>query len=108
MADYDQLAKINSENVLLAKIAVAVSIAATAILSEGSGVANHNERYAWAAKAFREPLNEARRFQMGVLAANATATDAVIRAAGDNVIQNNVNNLVDVFALSDAGAAPPP
>lgn len=101
-ATYEEIAQLFAEGVHKNKIAVAVSAAALDILNEADTVPNHTERFAWAASAMSNPGGQASRFLIGVLTANRAATVTQIQNASDTAIQNNVNALIDVFALADS------
>lgn len=103
MATYIELATLYSRSILNEQITVAIAIAAQNIIDEPDTTPNHSERFKWAAKATGNPGAEADRFLIGVLAANHTATVSQIENATDTQVQNNVDALVNVFALADAG-----
>jgi hypothetical protein len=72
--------RIQSDGVLLSRVAVAIWKAAQQITSEADNVANHAARLAWAKQAVLDPDRFAPKFAIGVLlddtggAANATDT----------------------------------
>lgn len=101
MATYEEISQMYAVGALKPKIAVAVASAAETILSENTATPNHTARYLWAAKAMKDPYDEADKFLIGVLVANKAASVAVIEGATDTQIQNNVDALVDVFALAN-------
>lgn len=101
MATYDELSTLYSTGVLRNKVAVAVASAAEAILTEDVNTVNHAERYAWAARALKTPFGEADKFLMGVLVANKGLATSTIESATDLQVQNNVDSLIDVFALAN-------
>lgn len=98
MATYDELHTLAGDNVLLDKIAVAITIAADVVLNELDTVPNHAARLVWAKSAFTNPQEQAKNFQNAVLAANKGLSVAAVTAATDNAIQNNVDAAIDTFA----------
>ncbi len=79
------------------RVAAACIIAATDILSE-TPPANHAERKTWAVGVLENPLSEARRMAMAVVAANDGLSIAAIIGASDSAIKTNVDTYVDLFA----------
>jgi len=98
MATYTELATLGGDNVLIDRIAVAITIAADTIVSEDPLTENHANRLIWAKSAFLNPREQARPFLFALLAANKGASVAQIEGSTDNAIQNNVNAVVDIFA----------
>lgn len=103
MAVYEDLFNLVNHKDLLHKISVAITVAAVNVLQEDVATAHHAQRYAWAAKALIDPIEEAKRFQPALIAMNKDVSAALILGAGDAAIQDNVNTAVNLFALSDAG-----
>lgn len=97
MATYDELFTLAGQNVLVDRIAVAITVAADTILNEPTPTA---ARVVWAKSAFIDPLSQARAFQYAILAANRSVSVAAISAASDASIQANVNAAIDIFAGS--------
>ena len=102
MATYEEIATLYSKSTLKPQITSAVGIAANNVTFEAPSTPNHNERYAWAAKAAQNPDNEANRFLMPVLVLNKDSTVSEIENLDDTTIQGNVDLYIDVFALYDA------
>lgn len=107
MATYQELLGLYEARTLKKQVLVAVVDAADDILAEDPGTANHAARYAWAARAMANPSGEADRFLMGILVKNKNFSVAQIEGVetGDNdsAVLTNVQALVDLFALADAG-----
>ena len=95
MATYDELNTIAGSNVLVDKIARAITISANTILNDGAATA---PRKVWAKGAFNDPQGQAQSFQNAVLAANKDASVATIEGATDAAIQANVDAAIDIFA----------
>ena len=98
MATYTELANLAGNNILLDRIAVAITIAADAIVSEDVATANHANRLVWAKSAFSNPAAQAKPILNALLAANKGASEAQIIASTDAAIQTNVNAVIDIFA----------
>lgn len=107
MATYKELLGLYEARALKKQVLVAVVDAADDILVEDPTTANHAERYAWAAKAMANPGAEADRFLMGILVKNKALTVAQIEGVdtndNDTAVLTNVQSLVNLFALADAG-----
>lgn len=77
------------------RVAAAVAIAASAVLTESGGTPNHAARLAWAQKTLNDPVTMGKKVIWGVVA------DANVQAAGANpsdaIVQTSVNSLVDTF-----------
>lgn len=102
MATYDEIATLYSQSALKPQVTSAIGQAANNVIFEAPSTPNHAERYAWAARAAQNPVNEAQRFLMPVLTINNGSTVAQILALDDATIQGNVDLFIDVFALYDA------
>jgi len=98
MATYKQISDIANNNILLDQMSVAVAIHADVIRQEAGSVANHANRLIWAKATFSDPVAMASKMQWAVLAQNASATDAQIRAATDATILTAIAAAVDIFA----------
>lgn len=97
MATYAELRLASEDPTLNMKVQVAVIISAEAIRGEANTVTDHGPRMAWAARAFLDPIAEAKRMIWAVLAANKSQTLANILAASDSTIQTNVDAEISVF-----------
>ena len=102
MATYDELRKAAEEPSLLIKVKVACIVAANKVAVEpvGADPNLHTQRLKWASAAFTNPDSTATKMINSVLAKNATATYAQIIGASDAVVQQNVDDSVNVFALT--------
>ena len=98
MATYAELRALMDDNDLENRCQVAVIVAAGTIQEEDSGTPNHDNRLAWAEKAYGSPAALAKKVLMSVLAANKAATVAQIQAATDEQLQEKVDAAIDVFA----------
>lgn len=98
MATYTELATLAGDNILLDRIAVAITIAADTVLNEDGAVVNHANRLVWAKSAFSNPASQAKPILNALLAANKGASEAQIIASTDTAIQTNVNAVIDIFA----------
>jgi len=98
MATYAELLTASENDALRQKIRVAVVIAAEAVRTESTGVANHANRLIWAKSTFSDPDGAAKRILWAVLAQNKSATLAAIIGATDAAVQTAVDAAVDVFA----------
>ena len=98
MAAYSELYGLMSNSVLRNKIAVAVGVAAETIRLEDGSVPNHANRLIWAARAYSQPITVASECQWAVIITNRALDVATILAAGDAAIQNNVDDVVNMFA----------
>ena len=98
MATYAEILTASENAVLRSKVRVACVIAAEAIRTENTGVANHANRVKWAKAVFARPIEEAERMLWAILAQNHTLTLAQITGATDAQVQTGVNAAVDVFA----------
>lgn len=98
MATYNELLTANEDPGLNKKVMVAVVVAATTIMAEDVGVANHPNRFIWAKTVFADPTDAGKRMMWPVLAQNKAATLAQILAADDATVQAKVDAAVNVFA----------
>lgn len=98
MATYDELLTAAEDAGLNRKIRVACIVAAEAVRTEATTVANHANRLTWAKQVFQNPVVEAQRMIWAVLAQNKGATLAAIVGANDTTVQAAVTAAVDVFA----------
>jgi hypothetical protein len=98
MATYLELFDQRANSSLRNKVAVACIIAAEAIRTEDVNTVNHANRLTWAKSVFIQPMVEADRMLMAVLAQNKDATVSQINGASDSAIQTAVNASVNVFA----------
>lgn len=103
MATYLELWDLQTNSNLRNKIIVAVAEAAR-IISAGEDVGgpwevgNELNRKAWAKAALMEPREVGEDFVLAILVKNKAATTAQINSATDSTIQDNVNEMVDLFA----------
>lgn len=102
MATYDELLTAAEDAGLNRKIRVACIVAAEAIRTESTAVANHANRMTWAKLVFQNPITEAQRMIWAVLAQNKAATLSAIVTASDATVQTAVTAAVDVFATGGA------
>lgn len=98
MATYDELLTAANDSSLGKKIAVACTVAAEKIRTEGAGVANHANRAKWAKAAFANPTAAANGIIWCVLAQNRALTLAQITSANDAAVQSAVDAAVDGVA----------
>lgn len=98
MADYKELRSLMVEGGLSDRVLVAILDVANDVQIEDSGTANHANRYAWAAQAFRDPQAKVMGVLGGVLIANQSASVEQILSASDTSIKSAVAALVDLFA----------
>ena len=100
MATYTEIYNLmNGETELKNKITVAIIVAAESIRNEDEGTANHANRLTWASEAFQNPKTMANKMLMAVLAANKDIAISAILAVSDSVLQTNVDNVIDIFAV---------
>ncbi len=100
MATYAELRQLFGDTSLLARIEVALIIAANNLIS-GTPSTVESE---WASKCFSNPFDEAKKCLMAVLAENNALTIAQITAASDTAIQSAVNDVVPVLVAANGGA----
>ena len=112
MATYQELFAVLHRSVtgageLRDKVAVAVLIAADKISSGsdtgppfGQGAGAHDKRVLWAQRAYAGPRAMAEQVFAGVIAANASASQAAIIGASDASIQSAVDAIVDALAAT--------
>ena len=98
MATYDELNDLAGQNVLVDRIAVAITIAADKVLNEANTTPNNAARLVWAKSAFNNPLAQAKAFQNAGLAANQGATVTQIINATDAAILANVESAINTFS----------
>jgi len=98
MATYVELRALMDDNDLENRCQVACIVAANTIQTEDAGTPNHDNRLAWAEKAYGNPAALAAKVQMAVLAANKDATVAQIQGSTDAQLQTKVDEAIDVFA----------
>jgi hypothetical protein len=98
MATYAELLSALDNEALLAKIRVAIWVAADAVRAEDTGTINHANRLLWAKAALQNPDSVAKQMVPIVLAQNRSATLAEIVGATDAQVQTAVNTAVNVFA----------
>lgn len=98
MATYAELFSLKNDSELRNKVVVACILASESIMIEVDTTPNHANRLIWAASVFANPMAEANRMFMAVLAANSGFTIAQIQAATDEQIQTDVDDHVDLFA----------
>ena len=98
MATYSELYSASSDADLIAKITVAVAVAAEGIRTEDPATPLHSERLAWAFRALANPEGEARKIIWALLAQNKDAPPEQIAAVSDTAIQNGVASSLDILA----------
>ena len=98
MATYAELYTLGNNNILLDRITVAITVAATTIVNEDVATTNHANRLVWAKTAFVNPKGQSKDFLNAVLAVNKGATTETIEGSSDVQIQTNVDSVVDIFA----------
>jgi hypothetical protein len=98
MATYLEILAAAEDDNLNRKARIAVIVAADAVRAEGSGVANHTARLAWAARAIDNPVAEGKRALWCALAQNAAASQAAILNASDATLQAAINASIDLLA----------
>lgn len=96
MASLQELRGLFGESDLTEKVEAATIIAANGLIS---GTPTTDEQK-WAAAAFEDPAGQAQKALMAVLAANSSASVAVILAASDTAIQNNVDAVVGTLVIA--------
>ena len=94
MATYLQMYNLLADGSLLAKTTIAVMSAATAVVNESAGTANHAKRLLWAQYALANPQDEAKRFMWGIV------SNATIAAAGSNAVDSDVQFVVNSYVDS--------
>lgn len=99
MATYDELKDAMENATLQTRMRIACMVAADIIRTEGSGVANHTVRMAWAKATFQDPTSAAASMIRAVVIQNRALTLAQIIGATDAGMQTAVNAAVDSFAL---------
>jgi pyruvate/2-oxoacid:ferredoxin oxidoreductase beta subunit len=98
MATYVELRALMDDNDLENRCQVACIVAAGTIQNEDPGTANHDNRLAWAEKAYGNPAALASKVLMAVLAANKDQSVANITGATDAQLQTKVDEAINVFA----------
>ena len=98
MATYAELHGLKNDSALRNRVMVACAISAEAVMLEDGGAANRANRLIWAATVFANPIAEADRMFIAVLAANKDMAVSAIQAATDAQIQTNVDDHIDLFA----------
>ncbi len=99
MATYTELRNLLIDSSLLNRVTVAVGVAAETIQNESGATPNHANRLLWAKEAYENPINIGKRILWSVVIANRASTVTQILEAGDTVIQANVDDVIDVFAV---------
>lgn len=98
MATFDELLTASANTALINKVRVATFVAATVVMTEGTGVTNHVNRMAWARTVFSDPIGAGEKMMWAVLGQNRTLTLAQITGASDTDVLSAVTGAVDVFA----------
>ena len=98
MATYEELFNLRNDSALRNKVITACIVGAEKVMNEDGGTVNHTNRLLWAKAVFANPVSEAKRMFMAILAANKDATVVVIQAATDVAIQGNVDDHINLFA----------
>ena len=98
MATNTELYGLKNDSALRNRVEMECIIAAEAVMNEIDTTPNHVNRLLWSASVFVNPVAEANRMFMAVLAANAEFTVEQIQGASDEAIQANVDAHVDLFA----------
>ena len=98
MATYAEILAAAEDPTLLNKCRVAVIVSADTVRAESAGTTNHTARLAWASKATRDPVSEAKRALWCALAQNKALTSAQILAASDAAIQSAVDAAIDLLS----------
>ena len=104
MADYSELHTLGQDQTLLARVQVAVLVAAQAIAANAG--TETSERKAWAQRALQEPRVWAQRALWLALAANRASTVDQIRSAPDEGAGSLQSAVNDVVELMSAGLTP--
>jgi len=99
MATYTELYQLAQDSSLIAKVTIAIAVAAEAIRIEDVETANHSARISWATRALFNPDGEARKIMWLLMAQNAAATVGQIQGASDVDILSAVNNAISLFAV---------
>lgn len=98
MATFDELLTASANTALINKVRVATFVAATVVMTEGAGVANHTNRMAWAKTVFADPIAAGEKMMWAVLGQNRGLTLAQITGAVDSDVLTAVTSAIDVFA----------
>ena len=99
MASLQELRTLFNDSDLLEKVEVATVIAANNLLA----VTPNSAQKAWAATVFSNPIIEANKALMAVLAENSGLTVVQITGAADTAIQAGVDGVVDTLVDALAG-----
>jgi len=99
MASYAELYGLRNDSALRNRVMVACIIAAEVVMAEVDTTPNHANRLVWAASVFANPVAEASRMFMAILAANSGLTVEQIQGATDAQIQTGVDDHIDLFAV---------
>lgn len=99
MATYTEIRNLFNDNDLNEKVTVAIVISANNLLT---GTETSAQK-AWVAQVFANPITEAKKAVMAVLAENSSLTVAQIQGASDAAIQTNVDAIVDTLVDALAG-----
>lgn len=99
MATYLELEALRNNSGLLARVRVAVWVAAETVRTELDTTPNHANRLVWARDVFTAPEPQAQRMYWALLATNKDQTIAQITSATDAQIQTAVDAAVDLFAV---------
>lgn len=100
MATLTEIHDLFSDPAITKKVRAALVIAANNLLDGSPTTAQK----AYAAAVFSDPISEAEKATLAVLAANADSTVVQIRGASDSAIQNNVNAVIQTLVDAKAGA----
>ena len=107
MATYTELYDLNQNDTMKNKVYAAITIAADLVRNGDDTTTDfdqtagaHDARFAWVknASAFLPSPGLVQKFWNAMLAANESASVAVITGASDSSIQTNVNKVVDILA----------
>lgn len=95
MATYAELFDISAKPEMVNRVAVACMVKANVIAQDGAATA---EQKAWAVRVVQNPMTEAKKAYLLMLAQNEAVPVATILAATDTAIQNAVDSVVALLA----------
>lgn len=96
MATYSELAVLVHDDGLIARISIAIAIAAEAIRAEDPATPDHDLRKGWARRTLANVDGMARQLIWVLVAQNKDATVAQITGALDPAVQNAVDAAIEL------------
>jgi hypothetical protein len=97
MAIYSDLATLVYDDALIARVSVAIAIAAETIRAEDPATPDHDLRKSWARRTLVNVDGMARQMLWVLIAQNKDATLAQIAGATDAAVQNAVDTAIELL-----------